>query len=104
MEAIAETTKSFEETILSSLDTDFRHVFIVLKDKEITAWDWLRGQKLSVKELKELEVRRNIDNSTAHKYLIDLLDLLKILEYDALMAFWSQESCRNVCCIQGDLR
>jgi hypothetical protein len=85
LETMAETTKQFETTILASLDDDFSNVFIVLRDKEIIAWDWLRGQKLGAKELKDLRVNRNIDNSTARKYLVELLELLRILGYDALV-------------------
>lgn len=79
------TSKKGSPSSRSSLDVDFRKAFIALRDKEMIAWDWLRGQKLKGKELSDLDVRRNIDNMTARKYLMELLHLLKMLKYDALV-------------------
>lgn len=71
--------------VATTVDTDFMKVFVALRDNEMIAWDWLRGQKLKTKELNDLDIRRNIDNMTAKKYLIELLHLLKVLKYDALV-------------------
>jgi hypothetical protein len=85
LEMMSKSSRKDVTNILGSLDGEFGKVFIALRDKEMIAWDWLRGQKLKAKELSDLDVRRNIENVTARKYLIELLHLLKLLRYDAMV-------------------
>ena len=77
------------EDLISDLDRYFQRAILNLDDsspEQYAAWKWISAQKLTKRELVDLDIPFKIDSSElAGEYILNLLRLLKILDYGLLV-------------------
>jgi hypothetical protein len=76
-----------EEDLLADVDSSFRNALLgVGGPHEDIAWEWLSCYSLSASQQKQIQVNYNIDSDQrALKVLFEMLALLKLLDYEALV-------------------